>query len=77
MRYSPDTGTFFTPCRELRLALHEMYEVSGVPIGEISYEDYVPTREELHLLKAQYPLIYDTYFALPLSHLYPDNWVVK
>jgi len=28
-RYNPLTGTFFTPVGEMRLALHELYEVSG------------------------------------------------
>jgi len=28
--YNPLTGTFFTPVREMGLALHELYEVSGL-----------------------------------------------
>lgn len=43
------------------LALHELYEVSGLPIGDDPYEEYVPTGEELHLLKAQNPMVYDIY----------------
>lgn len=62
--YNSDTSTFFMPFGELDLALHEMYEVSVLPIGEILYEEYVPTGEELHLLKLQNPLIYDTYGEL-------------
>lgn len=59
--YNLNTGTFFTPYDELVLALQEMYEVLGLPIGEIPYEEYVPIGEELYLLKAQHTLIYDTY----------------
>ena len=33
------------------LALHEMYEVSGLVIGVAPYEEYVLSTEELHLLK--------------------------
>ena len=33
------------------LALHEMYEVSGLVIGDATYEEYVPSTGELHLLR--------------------------
>lgn len=46
------------------LALHKLYKVSGLSMGEASYEEYVPTREELHLLKAQHPMVYDRYWEL-------------
>ena len=49
--YNPLTGTFFTPAGEMGLALHELYEVLGLVIGDAPYEEYVPTIEELHLLK--------------------------
>ena len=32
-RYNPLTGTFFTPVGEMGLALHELYEVSGLAMG--------------------------------------------
>ena len=48
-RYNPKTCMFFTPVGEIRLALHEMYEVSGLVIGDAPYEEYVPSTEELHL----------------------------
>ena len=38
-RYNPETCTFFTPIREMGLALHEMYEVSRLMIGDASYEE--------------------------------------
>ena len=33
-RYNPETSTFFTPVGEMGLALHEMYEVLGLVIGD-------------------------------------------
>jgi len=52
-RYNPLTGTFFTPVGEMGLALHELYEVSALIIRDAPYEEYVPTTEELHLLKRE------------------------
>ena len=54
-RYNLLTGTFFTQVREMGLTLHELYEVSGLVIGDALYEEYVPTAEELHLLKKDDP----------------------
>ena len=45
---------------EMGLALHEMYEVSGLVIRDAPYEEYVPSTEELHLLKKNDPLVYET-----------------
>jgi len=59
--YNPLTGTFFTPVRETGLALHELYEISGLVIGDAPYEEFVPTTEELHLLKKEDPQVYETY----------------
>jgi len=33
------------------LALLEMYEVSGLLLGDAPYEEYVPSTKQLHLLK--------------------------
>lgn len=41
--YSSETCTLFTLVGELGFALHEMHEVSGLSIGEVPYEEYVPT----------------------------------
>ena len=60
-RYNPAICTFFTPIGEMRLALHEMYEVSRLMIGDVPYKEYVPSTEELHLLKKSDPLVYETY----------------
>lgn len=43
------------------LTLHELYEISCLPMGKVPYKKYVPTGEELHLLQAQDALIYDIY----------------
>lgn len=62
--YYPETDIFFTPVGKMGLALHELYEVSSLPIGEFLCEEYVITGEELHLLHAQDALVYDTYWEL-------------
>jgi len=62
--YNRLTGAFFTPVREIRLALHELYEVSRLVIGNAPYEEYVPTTEELHLLKKEDPQVYETYWEV-------------
>ena len=45
------TCTFFTPVWVMGFALHEMYEIFGLVIGDIPYEEYVPSAEELHLME--------------------------
>jgi len=62
--YNLETCTFFTPIGEMRLALYEMYEVSGLVIGDAPSEEYVPSTEELHLLKKSDPLVYETYWEV-------------
>jgi len=63
-RYNPLTNTFFTRVGEMGLALHELYEASGLVIGDAPYEEYVPTTEELHLLKRENPQMYETYWKV-------------
>jgi len=58
--YSSLTGTFFTPVGEMGLALHELYELSGLVIGDAPYEEYVLTSEEFHLLRKEDPQVYET-----------------
>ena len=65
--YNSETCTFFTPVRKMGLALHEMYEVSGLMIGDTPYEEYVQSTEELHLLKKSDPLVYETYWEVHCS----------
>jgi len=42
------------------LALHDFYELSGLVIEDAPYEEYIPTTEELHLLKKEDPQVYKT-----------------
>ena len=59
--YCPATGTFFTPIGELGMALHEMWEVSALPLGSLPYEEYFPCEAELALLEKQEPALLVTY----------------
>ena len=68
-RYNIETCTFFTPVGEKGLALHEIYEVSGLVMGDIPYEEYVPSAEELHLMEDSAPLVYVTYWKV-LCHFH-------
>ena len=58
-----------SPLGEMGLALHEMYEVSGLVIGDAPYEEYVLTSEELHLLRKEDPQVYETYYEV-LCHFH-------
>ena len=51
------------------LTLHELYEVSGLTLGDAPYEEYVPTTEELHLLRREGPQAYETYWEV-LRHFH-------
>jgi len=57
-KYNSDTCTFFTPVGEIRFALLEMFEVSGLSMGDLSYEEYIPGTKELHILKKDAPQVY-------------------
>ena len=46
------------------VALHEMFDVSGLFIGDLPYGEYIPDTEELHLLKKDAPQVYDTYWEV-------------
>ena len=46
------------------LTLHELYEVSRLIIGDAPYEEYIPTIEELHLLKKDNPQVHETYWEV-------------
>ena len=67
--YNPSTCTFFTPSGELGFALHEMYEVSGLMMGNRPYEEYTPGTKELHIIRKQDPQVYETYWEL-LCHFH-------
>jgi len=67
--YNLETCTFFTPIGKIGFALHEMYEVSGLMIGDVPCEKYVLSTEELHLLKKSKPLMHETYWKV-LCHFH-------
>jgi len=67
--YNPKTCTFFIPVGEMGLALHEMYVVSRLVIGDIPYEEYVPSAKELYLMEDSAPLVYATYWKV-LCHFH-------
>jgi len=46
------------------LALHELYKVSGLVIGNASNEEHVPTTEELHLLKREDSQVCETFWEV-------------
>ena len=75
-RYNLWTRTFFTPVEKMGLALHEMYVVSGLVIGDAPYKEYVPSTEELHLLKKSDPLVYETYWEV-LCHFHIYGQVTR
>ena len=50
-------------------ALYEMFEVSDLSIGDLSYEEYILSTEELHLLKKNAPQEYETYWEV-LCHFH-------
>ena len=56
--YNLKTYTFFYPVGEMVFALHEMYEVSGLTMGDIPYKEYIPGTEEFHLMKKDALLVY-------------------
>jgi len=58
-KYNPDTCTFFTPVGEIRFAPHAMFEVLGLTMGDLPYEEYIPSTKELDLLKRDAPQVYE------------------
>jgi len=62
--YNPDSCTFFTSDGELGLALHEMHDVTGLSMGEVPYEEYVPRNQELKILEKTRPDVFNTYWEL-------------
>lgn len=54
-RYNARTWAFSTPQGEMGFVLHEMHVVSDLPMGEVPYEEYVPTNQELQNLAKKEP----------------------
>jgi len=65
----PATGTFFTTVGKLRLALHEMWEISNLPMGSMSYEEYFPCTIKLKKMEKDDPEMFETYQKL-MCHFY-------
>lgn len=59
--FNSKTGIFFTSVDKLGLALHEMFEVSTLLMGEVPYGEHIPITEELSMLRAKDKCIYKTY----------------
>ena len=82
--YCPVLGTFFTPVSELRLALHEMWEIFNLPIGLMSYDGYFPCTMELEQMEKDDLEMFGTYWEL-MCHFYicmdvynthgNENWI--
>ena len=62
--YCPAAGTFFMPVGELRMALHEMWEVLNLPMGSVPYEEYFPCVDELKQFRKRIPALFETYREL-------------
>ncbi|XP_020263338.1 uncharacterized protein LOC109839321 [Asparagus officinalis] len=62
--YIPESNTFLTSGGELGLALHEMHQVSGLPIGDCPYQEYFPSNLQLERLKKDTLDMYDTLWDL-------------
>jgi len=59
--YCSSLGIFFTPVGELGLALHEMWEVSNLPMGSMPYEEYFPCTMELEQMEKDNTEMFATY----------------
>ena len=62
--YCPATGTFFTPVGELGLALHEMWDISRLPMGSYPYEEFFPCSGHLKKLSTKSPEVFDVFREL-------------
>ncbi|ONK59847.1 uncharacterized protein A4U43_C08F11570 [Asparagus officinalis] len=62
--YNSDSNTFLTRQGELGLALHEMHRISGLPMGQMLYQEYFPSNHELSPLKDRMPDRYETLWDL-------------
>ena len=60
-KYNLDTCTFFTPVGEMGFTLYKMFEVLGLFMRDLPYEEYIPSTKELHLLKKDALQVYETY----------------
>jgi len=66
--YCPALGTFFTPVDDLRLALHEIWEISNLSMGSMPYDEYFPCTMELQQM-VDNSKMFETYREL-VCHFY-------
>ena len=70
--YCPALETFFTLVDELRLALHNMWEISNLPMGLMPYKEYSPLTMAPEQMEKDDSEIFETNqeFSVPLLHLH-------
>ena len=51
------------------MTLHEVWEVSNLPMGSLPHKEYFPCAEELTQLEKNEPALYETYREL-MCHYY-------
>jgi len=62
--YYPVSRAFFTPVGELGMALHEMWEVSNLPMCSLPYEECFLCAEQLEQLEKKESVLHETYREL-------------
>lgn len=62
--YNFKSEMFFTPIGELNFALHEMFEVLLLSMGELPYKEMVSTLEKLRQMRTEDPQVYETYWEV-------------
>jgi len=59
--YCPALETFFSPVSELGMALHDIWEVSNLPMVLLPYKEYFHCMMELEQLEKDDPALFETY----------------
>jgi len=67
--YYLSSGTFFTSIGELGLSLHEICEVSNLPMGSLLYKEYFPCTLELEQLEKKDSSLFERYREF-ICHFY-------
>lgn len=58
--YNPTTDTFFILDGKMGFTLHEMWQILGLPIRDVSYEEYFFGTEEFEILASRDSALYHT-----------------
>jgi len=75
-RYNPETCTFFTPYGKIGFTLHEMYEVSSLPMEIYHMKSIFPAWKTAFDEDRCHAGVRDLLGSvLPLSHLFPDHQI--